>query len=137
MWVLRNAADGVIFWTEGRVLDSVDHSTRGLRMNTTATADPSTALNPAVECRLCGKQNAMDATHCKGCGNEFAEVTLSDTSRGQRIKNFNAWQQVSVRAPTTVDIEPPRAPWLYLIGGVAVASLCIAVLAFILYRLPV
>lgn len=104
---------------------------------TTDATDPSTSLKAAFECRLCGKQNAMDAMHCSGCGNAFAEVILGDTSRGQRIKDFSAWQQVSVRAPTMIDSQPPRAPWLYLIGGVAVASLCIAVLAFLLYRLPV
>ncbi|CAN5790751.1 hypothetical protein BH11PSE13_BH11PSE13_07380 [soil metagenome] len=106
-------------------------------MNATVPSDSLTALENLVECRFCSKQNAVDSTHCRGCGNEFGEVALSDTSKGQRIKNFSAWQQVSVRAPTTVDTGPPRAPWLHLIGGVAVASLCIAVLAFLLYRLPV
>ena len=106
-------------------------------MNTVAIPEPLTALNPLVECRFCGKQNAIDSTHCRGCGNEFAEVTVSDTSKGQRIQNFSAWQQVSARPITAANTGPPRARWLYWIGGVAVASLCIAVLAFLLYRLPV
>lgn len=107
-------------------------------MRTDASIDPATrTLNTSWECQLCARQNSMDSMHCTGCGNEFTEVPLNDSTKGQRIQNFSAWQQGSVRNQriSVAAAEIPSARWPYWLGGSALASSGIAVLFFLLSRL--
>ena len=107
-------------------------------MITTASTERGTpALNSLRECELCARPNPVASMHCIGCGSEFFKVLPNDTTKGQRIQNFSAWQQGSVRAhrASTAAAEIPTTRWLYWLVGSALATACIVMLLFLLSRL--
>ena len=105
-------------------------------MKTIATFehDAPTTL-PSTECPICGKQTVAHAGRCTDCGHQFVDAPIN-TTKGQRIQNFSAWQQVSAGIRRHDTPEARRLRWPYWLGGAVVALICIAVLAYLLLLLP-
>ena len=105
-------------------------------MKSIASFEPDgPATLPSTECPICGKQTVAHAGRCTDCGHQLFDAPI-DTTKGQRIQNFSAWQQVSAGIRRQHTPEARRVRWPYWSGGVVVALICIAVLAYLLLLLP-